>query len=39
MAGRFSTSSETAARHEIEETVQTVLYPGTEVMADSTSII
>jgi len=35
MAATVSPASKADARHEIEETVQTVLYPGTEVMTDS----
>ncbi|KAK6380303.1 hypothetical protein LTS17_005492 [Exophiala oligosperma] len=31
---QFSVTGEADARHEIEETVHTVLYPGTEVMTD-----
>jgi hypothetical protein len=37
MESNLSTSAETAARHEIEETLHTVLYPGTEVMTDGLS--
>lgn len=34
---QFSVTGEADARHEIEETVHTVLYPGTEVMTDGMS--
>lgn len=39
MEGGFSTASAADVRHEIEENVQTAIYPGTEVMTDSMSAI
>lgn len=33
----MSVSSESAARHEVEETLHATLYPGTKIMADCTT--
>jgi hypothetical protein len=37
LARTMFVESESAARHEVEETLHATLYPGTEIMTDGTS--